>query len=149
MTAALATYYQVATALTRNDSVEAARYAALTDSLLRRLDLNNGIADTASLPFLETLRNGCADAAAKMINAKILADQRIHFETLSNTYYDLLRAGQFHTIRTYKVYCPMAFNNRGAHWLSPEAEVINPYFGASMLHCGEVKDSMGTSITPK
>ena len=36
-------------------------------------------------------------------------------------------------------YCPMAFNNQGADWLSRESEILNPYFGASMLRCGEVK----------
>lgn len=42
----------------------------------------------------------------------------------------------------YKVYvqhCPMANNNRGADWLSKEKEIRNPYFGSSMLSCGELK----------
>lgn len=34
--------------------------------------------------------------------------------------------------------CPMANNDQGAEWLSKEKEVLNPYFGASMLRCGEV-----------
>ena len=36
------------------------------------------------------------------------------------------------------VFCPMAFNNTGAHWVQKDGEVMNPYFGASMLHCGAV-----------
>lgn len=39
----------------------------------------------------------------------------------------------------YKQYCPMAFDNKGAYWLSNIAEVQNPYFGDKMLRCGEVK----------
>lgn len=42
----------------------------------------------------------------------------------------------------YKVYvqhCPMANNNNGADWLSKEKEIKNPYFGSSMLSCGELK----------
>lgn len=35
-------------------------------------------------------------------------------------------------------FCPMANNDRGAYWLSGEAEVLNPYFGDAMLRCGEV-----------
>ncbi len=45
----------------------------------------------------------------------------------------------------YKVYvqhCPMANNNKGADWLSKEEEIKNPYFGSSMLDCGELKSTM-------
>jgi hypothetical protein len=38
----------------------------------------------------------------------------------------------------YKQYCPMAFNNTGAHWLSTSKEIQNPYFGDKMLKCGRV-----------
>ncbi len=39
----------------------------------------------------------------------------------------------------YELYCPMAFGNQGATWLQGDPKVNNPYFGASMLRCGEVK----------
>jgi Cu(I)/Ag(I) efflux system membrane fusion protein len=39
----------------------------------------------------------------------------------------------------YEIFCPMAFDNTGASWLSKEKDVNNPYFGASMLKYGEVK----------
>ncbi|MBW6492761.1 MAG: efflux RND transporter periplasmic adaptor subunit [Lentimicrobium sp.] len=38
----------------------------------------------------------------------------------------------------YVQHCPMADNNKGADWLSTEKEIKNPYFGSSMLKCGEV-----------
>ncbi|PKP34687.1 MAG: hypothetical protein CVT98_10650 [Bacteroidetes bacterium HGW-Bacteroidetes-15] len=38
----------------------------------------------------------------------------------------------------YVQHCPMADNNKGADWLSSEKEIKNPYFGSSMLKCGEV-----------
>lgn len=38
-------------------------------------------------------------------------------------------------------YCPMADNNEGAHWIQKDGpSIMNPYFGASMLHCGVFKD---------
>jgi Cu(I)/Ag(I) efflux system membrane fusion protein len=43
----------------------------------------------------------------------------------------------------YRLFCPMAFNNKGAFWLSPGPEILNPYFGTSMLRCGEVKGRIG------
>jgi len=39
----------------------------------------------------------------------------------------------------YLQHCPMADNDKGADWLSKEESIINPYFGESMLKCGEVK----------
>ncbi len=42
----------------------------------------------------------------------------------------------------YKQYCPMAFNNTGAYWLSSEKEIRNPYFGDAMLSCGSVKETI-------
>ncbi|MDY0225510.1 MAG: efflux RND transporter periplasmic adaptor subunit [Desulfomicrobium apsheronum] len=39
----------------------------------------------------------------------------------------------------YELYCPMAFGDQGATWLQGDPRVNNPYFGASMLRCGEVK----------
>ena len=38
----------------------------------------------------------------------------------------------------YVQHCPMADNNKGADWLSSIKEIKNPYFGSSMLTCGEV-----------
>lgn len=41
----------------------------------------------------------------------------------------------------YMQYCPMAFNNKGAYWFASDKEIMNPYFGEEMLHCGGVKET--------
>lgn len=38
-------------------------------------------------------------------------------------------------------YCPMAFNNKGAYWFASDKEIMNPYFGDEMLHCGGIKET--------
>jgi len=40
----------------------------------------------------------------------------------------------------YLLYCPMAFDNKGAHWLQDNDHASNPYFGHKMLRCGGVKE---------
>lgn len=70
-------------------------------------------------------------------------DQRAAFESLSKTMYQLitelgLPAGTY----VYQQHCPMAFDNRGAWWLSEQPTIVNPYFGDKMLSCGVVKESM-------
>jgi membrane fusion protein, copper/silver efflux system len=39
----------------------------------------------------------------------------------------------------YEVFCPMAFDNRGAAWLQTSETVRNPYFGAAMSGCGDIR----------
>ena len=43
----------------------------------------------------------------------------------------------------YKAWCPMAFDNRGASWIQGREEISNPYFGAMMLRCGEIREVIG------
>lgn len=43
---------------------------------------------------------------------------------------------------SYEQYCPMADDNNGAYWLSESNKVLNPYFGSSMLNCGEIKNEI-------
>ncbi len=36
-------------------------------------------------------------------------------------------------------FCPMAFDYEGGHWIQREGEIMNPYYGSGMLHCGAFK----------
>ena len=42
----------------------------------------------------------------------------------------------------YRQYCPMAFDFKGAFWLSDSEKVLNPYFGDEMLTCGNVEEEL-------
>ncbi len=42
------------------------------------------------------------------------------------------------------MHCPMAFDFEGADWLQKDDAVRNPYFGAVMFRCGEVRRSLGS-----
>ncbi|MBE0483804.1 MAG: efflux RND transporter periplasmic adaptor subunit [Bacterioplanes sp.] len=39
----------------------------------------------------------------------------------------------------YRAYCPMARGGKGATWLQPQGHVLNPYYGAMMLRCGDIQ----------
>jgi preprotein translocase subunit SecF len=64
--------------------------------------------------------------------------QRVRFEVLSQHLYELLKARPLSGQELYQQYCPMAFDNTGAYWLSTEEKIYNPYFGDKMLRCGKV-----------
>jgi len=41
----------------------------------------------------------------------------------------------------YTAFCPMAFDNAGASWLQTSRQIANPYFGAMMPGCGEIRET--------
>lgn len=70
-----------------------------------------------------------------------LGVQRSAFEIVSDNFYLYLKnRGTGRSI--YRQYCPMAFNNKGAYWLSDEEAILNPYFGDAMLKCGRVDEEL-------
>ncbi len=72
---------------------------------------------------------------------KEIEKQRAEYEILSNALISSAKAFGVKN-KLFIVYCPMANNDKGAFWLSEQNEVMNPYYGDMMLHCGEVKDSI-------
>ena len=44
------------------------------------------------------------------------------------------------------MHCPMVYADRGADWLQSTDSLLNPYFGASMLTCGEVKERLTSQL---
>jgi Cu(I)/Ag(I) efflux system membrane fusion protein len=39
----------------------------------------------------------------------------------------------------------MARDGEGAYWLQESDDLLNPYFGSSMLYCGSVKETYRAS----
>jgi len=77
-------------------------------------------------------------ADAKNISATTdLKKQRETFKSLSKSTYDLIKVSNPEQ-PIYKQYCPMA----DADWLSKEKAVKNPYYGSSMLTCGNVVETI-------
>jgi hypothetical protein len=73
---------------------------------------------------------------------KTIDEQRVAFESLSEEMYQLVQEVGASGTTVYKQYCPMAFDNKGAFWLSADKEIKNPYFGDAMLECGSVQEEL-------
>ncbi|HUH29352.1 efflux RND transporter periplasmic adaptor subunit [Gelidibacter sp.] len=67
--------------------------------------------------------------------------QRDHFIHLSAHLINAVKTFGINQ-KVYVDYCPMVKDDLGAFWLSTEEEILNPYFGASMLRCGEITDEI-------
>ncbi len=85
-----------------------------------------------SQPGVDQITQGAGRAAAKDI-----ATARAGFQKMSMGLIAYLK-GNPELQKGYEVaFCPMAFNNKGAYWVQAKGELINPYHGKMMLHCGD------------
>jgi len=87
------------------------------------------------------LDEGLQEAALAIYKTSDIHEQRNYFFDLS-TY--LINAVKTYGInqKVYVDYCPMVNNDMGAHWLSDEEGILNPYYGESMLTCGWVEEEI-------
>lgn len=83
-------------------------------------------------------------AAAKVGAAESLDEARASFEALSRiviaTSHDY--AAQLDKT-AYVVFCPMAFDSKGAEWMQQTRDIHNPYFGEEMANCGSLRETIG------
>ncbi len=88
----------------------------------------------------------CGDlrsSGAQLIAAEHIDPARAAFALLSESMIAVVSARPAHSRTLYRIHCPMAFDNRGADWLQVDMSVTNPYFGATMLRCGTVREKYG------
>jgi len=81
-----------------------------------------------------------AAAADKAGKASDIKNTRIAFKELSDALIAHRKTDKALTEQFYVIHCPMAFEDKGADWLQATKTVSNPYFGASMLRCGVIKE---------
>ncbi len=68
---------------------------------------------------------------------------RAQFEGWSEAIIELgRRFGHGGSLELWVAYCPMTFGNRGSEWLQVDQQIFNPYFGATMLRCGEFREQL-------
>lgn len=121
ITTAFKLYNTVRAALVNTNSEDAAQYA---DILYRSEIMQDADAETKK-------------ALQLIMDGKDIEEQRKHFVTVTKAVEKLVD-GNVTSGALYKQYCPMAFGNTGAYWLSDSKEIRNPYFGDKMLKCGRI-----------
>lgn len=75
-------------------------------------------------------------------DTKEIGKMRTSFKNISDQMVMLVKTFGAIDQPVFVDYCPMADSEKGAEWLSTEKEIKNPYFGASMLTCGEIKQTI-------
>jgi Cu(I)/Ag(I) efflux system membrane fusion protein len=102
------------------------------------MELLKGDAHMAWMDQLKTL-----NSAIKTIRSENnIEKQRLAFSDFNDAFYKSLKMFGLNNDTAYYQFCPMAFNDKGAYWISETEEIRNPYFGNMMLSCGENKETL-------
>ena len=132
-------YFQLKNALVEDNAATAATGAKAMTASLQQLDKSYFTADQKKA--YDAIEKGLKDHATQIAASNDIKAQRAHFVDLSNNVYELVKAfGAGKTV--YHDYCPMANDDKGALWVSEINDIKNPYFGASMLTCGSVEETI-------
>jgi len=77
-----------------------------------------------------------------VVRGDALEPQRRQFEAFSDALTAAAESfGMAGTGPVYRAVCPMV-QGRDGFWLQPREEIANPYYGAAMLRCGWVADTL-------
>jgi membrane fusion protein, copper/silver efflux system len=134
--AVLDAYMEAKDALVASDAQTASRAASLLRDRINALSEQELLSAQAQSDWLgtrETLRR-------EMINwlrSENIEHQRTTLYAVSRLLFDAAQQFGVEGV-VYQQYCPMAFNDTGASWLSRENRIMNPYLPETMLGCGEV-----------
>lgn len=132
-------YFALKDALVKTDGNASSAKATEMLSAINAVKMET-LTEEEHVVWMKVLKNVKEDAE-HIANTKDAKQQRDHFDTLSNSIYELIKVSKQET-PTYLQHCPMANNGKGADWLSKENEVKNPYYGSMMLNCGKVTETI-------
>jgi len=75
-------------------------------------------------------------SGAKALGGADIEATRTAFKSVSDGMIEYMRADASTQAGNTIVFCPMAFADTGALWVQAHGKIANPYFGASMMRCG-------------
>ncbi|WP_010522578.1 efflux RND transporter periplasmic adaptor subunit [Aquimarina agarivorans] len=136
-------YIKLKDNLIKSDAELAKNGASTLHKALQNIDmklLTSNKAHKQWMPLNKTLKSSSNGIA----NSNDIKAQRNQFKILSEHFILAVQSFGINEV-SYKQYCPMADRDKGAYWLSKEKQVLNPYFGDTMLKCGEVKQEINNN----
>ena len=130
-------YSQIQVALAQDDLPKAKEAFSSMHAVLHMMP-KEGLKSLAKAEW-ESTDARIMDILHPMASADSLGAAREHFGdftvVLSETIEKFGIAGES---SVYYFHCPMAKENKGADWLQKDSVLANPYYGSTMLKCGEL-----------
>ena len=132
-------YYRLSDALAGADSAAARRYAGQIEGIIFTFDATTQPAEQQEV-YNEYI-DVTSQAAQEIQATTSLGQQRINFEQLSESLYQLLKKFEATNGEVHRMFCAEAFGNKGAYWLSNDEKALNPYSGREHPDCGTVTET--------
>ena len=145
----MSAYFAVKDALVASDTVKANAAAAklvLAADSLKTDEIKDSSENSVIKATAKDYAGTISGWAKGLIGEKDIEAKRSEFKMISESLWTLVRTVKYSGQKLYYQYCPMAFDDQGANWLSKESDIRNPYFGDVMLTCGRNDDSLDYSI---
>lgn len=136
LSAVLNAYYNLKNELVAGNSTQVAALAAEFKNSVAAVNTQQLTA--AELKVFEPLQQKLIAEAATIASSSDLKKQREVFAALSEHMIVLAKGVKLSDKEVYIDYCPM----KKASWLSADKAIKNPYYGKSMLTCGNVKETI-------
>lgn len=149
--AAISSYMLLKDAFVNADTALARQLAAEFVSAIEKIPLEELKNDDPKIMSAAQQQVSNIKANANpIVSGENLTEMRHDFYMVSENMYPFLNTIGYEGQKLYWQNCPMAFGEgQEANWLSYTRQINNPYLGknhpefkSSMLHCGEVKDSI-------
>ena len=140
LAAVFSSYVELKDAFVASDANKVKQEAKGVDEALAKVDMKlvTGAAHNDWMSYLTPIQGSLKEIQA----GSDIEAQRKAFSNLSDNLYKSVKAFGLGGKQAFYDYCPMAFNNEGAFWLSDQEQIKNPYFGDEMLTCGSVKEKL-------
>ena len=132
-------YFQIKDALVKSDVENASLLAGRLPEALQKIEMDK-LGHEEHVAWMKVEKELKQDAQS-MASADKIAKQREYFIRLSENIHLLMKASKPVDAVYYQL-CPMANGGKGAHWLSKENPIKNPYYGSSMLTCGRTVETI-------
>jgi len=139
--ALVALYLELAQALVASDFAAATNFPDKLSASMLELDRESLTEPERSQ--WHRFQEETAEVLERAARVPDLETLRLEFSNLSNLLISVIEQLGPTRKTLYKAYCPMAFDDQGAYWISAEEKILNPYFGETMLRCGEIKGKLG------
>jgi Cu(I)/Ag(I) efflux system membrane fusion protein len=134
-------YFELQRALASDDLERARELAGELGARVGKVDMTL-FSPTGHTVWMRLSRR-LSDEASRVGDTDDLAAARDAFYSLAGVVIELEASfGHADDREYFLTFCPMARNNQGATWLQDVDKIFNPFFGASMLRCGEIKESL-------
>ena len=132
-------YFELKDALARDNGQTAQQAAKKMEAVVAKIDATK-LETTAAAAWKQYQRKLAFDTE-HIAGIDENGHQREHFVTLSKNIYALLKVVKPET-PVYYQHCPMYNEGKGAHWLSKQKTIDNPYLGKSMPTCGSTVETI-------